>query len=83
MSYDYSVSFGGLRAAVRSLSEAAHKIANINKSGKTEDERAKSGDMDIPSALIQADQAKINAEANLKFIASQNELDEKILDVFG
>jgi hypothetical protein len=83
MSFDYATSFGGFRAAVRSLAEAANKIANINKSSNTQNEKAKAEDMDLPGALIQADKAKIDAEANLKFIQSQNELDNKVLDVFG
>ena len=83
MAFDYSISFEGIRAAGRSLTDAAYKIANVGKSGKTQNERAKSGDVDLAAALIQADQAKINAEANMKMLSTEQELDQKILDVFG
>jgi hypothetical protein len=83
MSFDYSISYEGIRAAGRSLSEAAHKIASINKSGKTQNEQAKSRDVDFAAALLQANRAKIAAKANLNLLSKQEELEHKILDILA
>ena len=82
MSFDYSISFEGFRTAARSLSEAARKIANINKTEKAQDEQADSRDVDLAAALLEADRAKIEAKANLNVLKTEQELDHKILDIF-
>jgi hypothetical protein len=82
MSFDYSISFEGLRIAGRSLSEAARKIANINKTEKAQDEQVKSGNVDLAAALLEADRAKIAAKANLNILKTEQELDHKTLDIF-
>jgi hypothetical protein len=83
MSFDYSISYEGFRIAGRSLSEAARKIANINKTEKAQDEQAESKDVDLAAALLEADRAKIEAKANLNILNTEQELDHKTLDVFG
>jgi hypothetical protein len=82
MSFDYSISFEGLRIAGCSLSEAARKIANINKTEKAQDEQTESGGVDLAAALLEADRAKIEAKANLNILKTEQELDRKTLDIF-
>ena len=87
---DGSISIEGIRVAVRSLSEAAHKIATINPSAKTKDEPSvetdcftRSGTADLEGALLQARQAENAAKANLKILSTQDELDHSILNIIG
>jgi|WetSurMetagenome_2_1015567.scaffolds.fasta_scaffold616626_2 hypothetical protein len=82
MSFDYLISFEGLRIAGRNLSDAARKIASINKTEKTKDEQSESGDVDLAAALLEADRAKIAAKANLKILDAERELNHKTLDIF-
>jgi hypothetical protein len=83
MSFDYSISYEGIRAAGRSLSEAARKVASINKSGQTQNEQSKSGDVDFAAALLQANRAEMAAKANLNLLSNQQELEHKILDILA
>ena len=90
MPIDFSVPIEGLRTAERSLSEAAHKISVIGQSEKAQNEPTPDGDsvswsmnVDFEAALLQADQAKTAAQANLHLLSTQQELDHKILNIFA
>jgi hypothetical protein len=94
MPIDYAVPMEGLRNAERSLSEAAYKIAAVGQSEIGQNEQPQkeqplnedtvswSMKVDFETALLQADQAKIAAQANMKVISTQHGLDNKILDIF-
>ena len=90
MPIDFSVPIEGLRAAERSLSEAAHKVSTTGLSGispsmpaPSEDSPSWAMNVDFQAALLQADQAKIAAQANLVVLSEEQKLTKHILNVFG
>jgi hypothetical protein len=83
MLLDSAISIEGLRSAENSLAESAHKIASMNLLGSAQNEQKPTADVDFDSALIQANQAKIAAKANLKMISSEQDLNQSVLDVLA
>jgi hypothetical protein len=87
MGYDYSVSMEGVRAAENQLNQTARKVSRMGTENRpadgTSDRLTLSGDMDIAGAMVEAKQAKILAQANLRVISMQAELEEETLDLFG
>jgi hypothetical protein len=69
MSGDYSISLNGFFAAERNLFQAAQRIAT--------------GNLPDPSDVMEANQAKVAAEANLKALTTQQALDREALDLFA
>jgi hypothetical protein len=90
MPIDFSVPIEGLRNAESSLSEAAHKVSSLGLTGKGPGVSPPDGDsvswsmnVDFQAALLQADQAKIAAQANLKVLSAEQETSKNIMDVFA
>jgi hypothetical protein len=90
MPIDFSVPIEGLRVAENSLSDAAHKISAIGQSAQSQTGQAQNTDsvswsmnVDFEAALVQADQAKVAAQANLNIISTQRELGKATLDIFA
>ena len=78
---DLSISLNGLQAAEQTLNQAAQKIAGANlPSSRPKDFFEVT---DFAAELIKADQAKVAAQANLKVISMQTELDHETLDLFA
>jgi hypothetical protein len=91
---DYSVPLQGLQSAEGRLFSAAREIASPPGGriageivdGPTPDfaeSLTLSGGVDFSAALIAVDQAKLAAEANLRVISMQRELECSMLDLFA
>ena len=78
---DISISLNGVQAAERNLEQAARKIAMANTPFPG------SADVfeltDFAAELIAADRAKITAQANLRVISMEMELEHEILNLFA
>ena len=83
---DISISLNGVQTAERNLDQAAGKIAMSN-TPSSNTPSSKSADVfeltDFAAALIAADQAKIAAEANLRVVSAQTDLEQKVLNLFA
>lgn len=95
----YSISAEGLSAACRSLDQAAHRIAagSVNAqrdltqgagsntvSGSNLQETASSSvKVDLLTELLTVKHAKIDAEANLRVMSTQQDLEHEILNLLA
>jgi len=82
MSTDYSISLNGLQTAERNLNQAARQIAasGLPSPGASPDSLSLS---DMAKELLAANQAKIAAEANLRVISTESELDREALNLYA
>jgi hypothetical protein len=88
-----SVSAEGLSAACRTLNEAAHRIAagSVNArrdltqgAGSNSQEIASSSvKVDLLTELLTVKHAKIDAEANLRVMSTQQDLEHEILNLLA
>ena len=97
MGYDYSVSLEGVRGAERRLNQAALKVSRMGAqclpesrgaagrtaAAGTADRLSLSNGAEIAGAMVEARQATITGQANLRVIAMQMELEDETLDLFG
>lgn len=97
MSYDYSISLNGIQTALRTLEQAAQRIAvgnafvkQINNDKATSslntdysDSVSFSGTLDYVRELLAVNQAKIAVKANARFISLQQELERETLNLFA
>jgi hypothetical protein len=99
MSYDYSCSLEGVRAAWRTLDRAAHRIAagsvgaqHVPPPGVGKDPLSGGEDVDTSPAIMRVDlagelwavgQAKIEVKANLKVMSVERELERDTLDILA
>jgi hypothetical protein len=87
MGYDYSISLEGVRTAENRINQAAGKIsrfgARIQSGGYDKSVKPVEDTVDIAGAMVEVKQAKIAAEANLKVLSLQMDLEEETLDLFG
>ena len=68
---DYSISLNGISAAYRNMEQAARRIATPDPTN------------DFAADLVEVNQARTAAEANLRVISVQQELEGAILDIFA
>jgi hypothetical protein len=83
MSMDFSISLNGISAAEQNLNQASRRIASATPSFSGDSLKDSVSFSDFATEAVEINQAKTAAEANLKVISSQQELERDALNLFA
>ena len=82
MPVEYSISLNGVLSAERDLNQAAHRTASADMPSADSCEDCVTIS-DLAAEILAANRAETAAEANLRVISTQQELDRQSLNLFA
>jgi hypothetical protein len=80
---DYSISLNGIMNAEKSIDQSARRLATIQAPDLNRPPTDSLSLTDIAKEFVSIDQAKIAYKANLKVMATGQELENDILNILG